>query len=119
MIRRLDILHTFFVVARAGSMKAAAIELGVTAGAVSQRVADLEARCGRRLFDRGRGGTTPSAAGMALLTEVEGAFLALQEASNRHIDAAAATRISATPAFASAWLIPSLGRFTAGPPTNS
>src|SRR3546814_6616455 len=60
-----------------------------------------------------------SAAGMALLTEVECAFLALQEASNRHIDGGAAIRISAAPAFASAWLIPRLGRFTAGHPTIS
>lgn len=114
MVPRLDLLHTFFVVARAGSMKAAAAELGVTPGAVSQRIRDLETRCGRRLFDRGRGGTTPSAAGAAVLADVDGAFRALEEASARHLDAGpgATLRISAAPAFASAWLIPRLGRFT-------
>lgn len=118
MIPRLDLLHTFFVVARAGSMKAAAAELGVTAGAVSQRVGELETRCGRRLFDRGRGGTVPSPAGAALLADVEHAFGALEAASARHLDAGpgATIRISTAPAFASAWLIPRLGRFSARHP---
>lgn len=119
MVLRLDLLHTFFVVARAGSMKAAAAELGVTAGAVSQRVRELETRCARRLFDRGRDGATPSVAGAALLAEVEAAFRALEEASARHLGDSAGVpiRISAAPAFASAWLMPRLGRFSARHPT--
>lgn len=118
MVPRLDLLHSFFVVARAGSMKAAAAELGVTAGAISQRIRELETRCGHRLLDRGRTGTTPSAAGTALLDEIGDAFRRLEEAAARHLDpsAGAGLRISSAPAFASAWLIPRLGRFTAAHP---
>lgn len=121
MVPRLDLLHTFFVVARAGSMKAAAAELGVTAGAVSQRVRELETRCGRRLFERGRSGTAPSAGGAALLAEVDDAFRSLEAAAARHLDpgSGATLQISAAPAFASAWLIPRLGRFTASYPAVS
>ncbi|EDP64825.1 transcriptional regulator, LysR family protein [alpha proteobacterium BAL199] len=118
MIPRLDLLHTFFVVARAGSMKAAAAELGVTPGAVSQRIRELESRSGRRLFERGRAGTTPSSAGALLYAAVGNAFGTLEAISTELSDSGRGSRLQITvmPSFAATWLIPRLGRFNAAHP---
>lgn len=56
-------LKVFEAVAACGGFTAAARELGVTQGAVSQNVAELEKELGVMLFDRGRGEVTLSADG--------------------------------------------------------
>jgi DNA-binding transcriptional LysR family regulator len=45
-------LRTFYAVATAGSMNAAAEQLGVTQSAISKRLGQLELRLGARLLDR-------------------------------------------------------------------
>lgn len=55
----LSALRAFEAVARLGSVRAAAVELGVTAGAVSQQILKAEAQLGRQLFERSPKGMMP------------------------------------------------------------
>lgn len=118
---RLQDLYTFVVVARAGSMKQAAEALGVTAGAVSQRIRALEERQGGRLFDRTREGVSLTQRGKRLYNPLHKAFAIIEEVtakdqspSRRH-----RLRINAAAGFASAWLVPRLGGFTKAHPEVS
>ncbi len=114
MVIRLQELHTFFVVARAGAMQKAASELGVTPGAISQRISAIERQHGKRLFVRSRNGIALTAAGEALWRDVETEFSNIEAARNRHFRGELEThiRISAAPTFAHACLVPQLGTFS-------
>lgn len=57
-------------VSEEGSLSAAARRLKVSQPTVSRRLADLERRLGVSLFDRGRGGATPTAIGQTMLDNV-------------------------------------------------
>lgn len=61
------LLRTFVVVSEAGGFTAAAKRLGLRQSAVSQHVARLEERCGRRLFRRDTHSIEPTPDGDALL----------------------------------------------------
>lgn len=63
--------------ARAGSITAAASQLGVTPPAVSQQIKLLEDHLGRKLFDRSRKGLTPTDAGRAVLPHLAEGFASL------------------------------------------
>jgi len=106
-------LYTFFVVARAGAMQAAAHELGVTPGAISQRIRSIEDRYGKRLFVRSRDGVSLTASGKALWKEVKSAFAQIETSHNRHIgkDGKTILRISAAPTFAHSFLVSNLASF--------
>jgi len=106
-------LYTFFVVARAGAMQAAAHELGVTPGAISQRIRSIEDRYGKRLFVRSRDGVSLTASGKALWKEVKSAFAQIETSHNRHIgkDVKTILRISAAPTFAHSFLVSNLASF--------
>ena len=65
-------LWVFRAVARGGSMSAAATELSVTAGAVSQRVLRLEARLNTKLFERKKSKLTLTEPGSSLLDAMNG-----------------------------------------------
>ncbi|MBL4906312.1 MAG: LysR family transcriptional regulator, partial [Sneathiella sp.] len=75
MTIRIQDLYTFYVVARKGAMHQAARELGVTPGAISQRMRAVEDRCGKRLFSRSRNGIELTLSGEKLWTDIETAFL--------------------------------------------
>lgn len=62
----LNALRAFEAAARHRSMTGAAAELGVTPGAVSRQVRELEAVLGTALFFRGPGGLAPTPAGESL-----------------------------------------------------
>lgn len=64
-------LNQLLVIARAGSFSRAAEELNITQPALSRSVAGLEARFGVRIFERGRGGTTPTVVGAMVLADAE------------------------------------------------
>ncbi len=119
MRTRLDWLETFVLVARFRSMKAAAGTLGLTAGAVSQRMRALEERFGHRLFQRQIGGTGLTARGEALFAELAPAFAIVDRAWQRIDEAAAAAggrqrlTVSTMPSFANFILVPRLGTFSA------
>ena len=112
MTLRIQDLYTFHVVARAGSMQDAARVLGVTPGAISQRISAVEERHGVRLFTRSKNGTTLTTAGLALQSDVSEAFSAIEAAHEKHfVDLGHKVRISASATFAHSLLVSSLGRF--------
>ncbi|WP_218191361.1 LysR substrate-binding domain-containing protein [Enhydrobacter aerosaccus] len=112
MAIRFDLLHTFVVVARERSMKAAAERLSVTPGAISQRIRLLEEAAGQRLFVRGRDGVRLASKGETLFAALDAPFHAI-EAADRGLGKNAARRVvvSMMSSFASGWLVPRLGRF--------
>jgi DNA-binding transcriptional LysR family regulator len=65
-----DGLSEFLAIVRQGSFRAAAIELGVTAGAVSQALQTLERRLGLPLFHRTTRKVSLTEAGEKLLTQL-------------------------------------------------
>ena len=109
----LNALTAFEVSARLGSFSAAAVELGVTHGAISRQVALLEAWFGHRLFVRqGRGVVAPGP-GRLYAAEVSAALDRLAEASAHHGPGRERTvlRVNAPATFAMRWLIPRLAGF--------
>jgi LysR family glycine cleavage system transcriptional activator len=106
----LTALRAFEAAARLGGFTAAALELGVTPGAVTAHVKALEARLGARLFTRGPKGVELTAPGARVLPEFTAAFDALGLAVH-HLRAEAAPKIvhiATLPALAQLWLSPRL-----------
>lgn len=60
-------LRLFLAVAWAGSITHGADDAGLSLAAASERLREMEAAAGVRLFDRGRRGVTPTEAGEALM----------------------------------------------------
>lgn len=114
----LQTFYTFVVVCRAGSMKAAAQELDVTAGAISQRMRELELRHGQRLFERTRTGVIPTAAGAQLYADLRGAFQQIETVARDSMPGHDTRQlvVSVMPSFASSWLLPRLGGFVSRHP---
>ncbi|HLI11296.1 MAG TPA: transcriptional regulator GcvA [Alphaproteobacteria bacterium] len=109
----LNALRAFEAAARHLSVKAAAAELHVTPGAVSQLLKALELHLGVKLFNRVNRGIFLTEAGQSYLPPIRNAFRQIAEASRR-LAVAAETGIltvSVTPFFASAWLVPRLKAF--------
>ncbi len=63
-------LRTFYAVATAGSMNAAAEQMGVTQSAISKRLGQLELRLGARLLERSPTGIQLTEAGAEALDHV-------------------------------------------------
>lgn len=109
----LNALKAFEAAARHLSVKAAAEELCVTPGAVSQMLKTLETHLGLRLFERVNRGIYLTQAGRDYLPPIRNAFRQIAEASRRvgaSIDGGILT-VSVTPFFASAWLVPRMKSF--------
>jgi DNA-binding transcriptional LysR family regulator len=99
-------LRAVEAVGRLGSLQAAAEELGVTIGAISQQVIKTEAQVGHALFERTTRGMVPTAAALPVLARLGEGMQKLSEA------VALAQRrdnncltISVAPVFASRWLV--------------
>jgi LysR family glycine cleavage system transcriptional activator len=106
-------LRAVEAVGRLGSLRAAAEELGVSTGAVSQQVIKCEERLGSPVFDRTSRGVVPTPFGQELLGRLTAGFRTLDEAialSQRHADTV--LTISVAPVFASRWLVPRLTRYS-------
>ncbi|MBN9036718.1 MAG: LysR family transcriptional regulator [Rhizobiales bacterium] len=98
---------------RLGSLQAAADEIGVSPGAVSQQIIRAEARLGRPVFERTPRGLKPTEFGARFLERLTAGFRALDEAvatSRRHADDI--LTISVAPVLASKWLVPRLGAWS-------
>lgn len=67
----LNRLHTFVEVARGGSLKAAALRLGMAQPAISRQIARLETECKGRLFERTGRGMVLTELGSHMLPRVE------------------------------------------------
>lgn len=99
-------------VGRLGGLPAAAAELGVTAGAVSQHVARLERQLGRTLFERSGRGMRSTAAAAPILAQLTRGMGELEAAVSRALRSEADTlTLSVAPVFAAKWLVPRLVRF--------
>jgi LysR family glycine cleavage system transcriptional activator len=115
--RRLDAqllsdLWVFRAAARLGSLTGAAQRLGVTQGAVSQRVLRLEARLGAPLFLRQKGRIALTDAGKSLLEAMTQVALVLNDSLSRieRLQRKAIV-VSCVPSLATEWLVPNLEGF--------
>ncbi|GGK40423.1 LysR substrate-binding domain-containing protein [Salinarimonas ramus] len=103
--------------ARLGTLRAAAEELGVTVGAVSQQILKCEAELGRTLFERRPRGLEPTPLGAAVIARLAVGFAeisaAVALADQRREDV---LTVSVAPVLASKWLVWRLDRFTRANP---
>jgi DNA-binding transcriptional LysR family regulator len=102
-------LRIFEAAARAGSFRAAAVELGLTPSAVSHAIRDFEQQIGTTLFERDGRRMLVNPAGEELLRRVSGAFdelrNGLEVASARSSNL---LRVHCAPSLAAQWLMPRL-----------
>lgn len=110
-------LRAVEAVGRLGSLKAAAEEMGVTVGAVSQQVQKVEAQLGQPLFERRARGLHPLASAQPVLTQLSVGMSALSTAvemtERRRPDA---LTVSVAPVFAGKWLVWHLKQFARAHP---
>ncbi len=110
-------LRAFDAAARHGSYSAAADELGVTHGAVSHRIRELEERLGVSLFRRVGRTMAPTREAVALLSQVRQALASLGRAFPGPAERASSpVVVSLHPSLANCWLIPNLSSFQAACP---
>ncbi len=110
-------LRALEAVGRLGSLQAAARELGVSLGAVSQQVIKAERQLGHRLFDRTARGLAPTELGRAMLPVLGAGFRELERAVRLAAEQDDTTLIvSVAPVFASKWLVPRLAGFSRSNP---
>jgi LysR family transcriptional regulator, glycine cleavage system transcriptional activator len=97
---------------RLGTLRAAADELGVTIGAVSQQILKAEEQFGRPLFERLPKGLRPTPFGQDILKYLTAGFVEISAglafAERRRDDV---LTVSVAPVFASKWLVWRLQRF--------
>ena len=112
----LSLLRCFSASARHESFSEAAEELGLTQGAVSRQVRDLEAQIGTPLFRREGRGVRLTEAGRALAGPLLADLDRLQRTLRHAIAAGPSAKvltIAAPPTFATRWLMPRLKHFRA------
>lgn len=114
----LDSLDTVCAAARHESFSAAAGALGLTHGAVSRRVAAVEAWLGTALFERHGRGVRLTPDGQRFVSRVEAAFRLIDEAAVRwrRRRGPEVVRISVVPGFAKLWLFERLAALEQGDP---
>lgn len=105
-------LWIFRAAVRHGSLTAAAQKLGITQGAVSQRVSRLEARLGTQLFLRQKGRLILTDEGKSVFDAMTDVALTLNDCLSRtermHRSALV---VSCVPSVATEWLVPNLQNF--------
>ena len=105
----------FLAIARAGTLSAAARQLGLDQSTLSRRLVALEATAGSRLFERTQHGYALSAAGEAVRENAEEIELQAIAAERRLAGHDARpeghVRLAASDGFASWFVIPQLARF--------
>lgn len=112
-------LRGFEASVRTGSFTAAAQELGVTQGAVSRQVQQLEEQLGLRLFSRSRAGLRLTPDGAAWLADLRPILRRLELATERARARSAGggvLTLSVPASFGAFWLLPRLARFQATDP---
>jgi LysR family glycine cleavage system transcriptional activator len=113
----LNALRSFDAAARHLSFAAAAVELGVTASAVSVQVRRLEEWVGSPLFMRGHRSISLSVAGKRLAPQLTALFTSMERLVAQVADLdATSLQISAMPSFASKWVAPRMAGFAAAHP---
>jgi len=108
-------VEVFLKVADAGSITAAAEQLGLAKSAVSKRIADLEAALGVRLLTRSKKGVVPTAAGERMKTHgqelLSGLQRALEDVRRDEAEASGQVRVSVPAGIADEILVPVLCEF--------
>jgi DNA-binding transcriptional LysR family regulator len=113
----LKALAAFEAAGRRGRMTLAATELGVTHGAVSRQVRQLEAALGLELFEGPKNRLVLTAAGRALLPHLTEALDGIEAAVRVIADGdSGPLDVSCLGTFTMRWLIPRLDRFRAAQP---
>ncbi len=114
----LNALRAFEAAARLGGFRAAAAELCVTPGAISQQIKTLEDWAGAQLFERRVQGVVLSPLGQRVTPMLREAFDGLGMAARtlRSGDGAPAVAIAALPSIAQLWLPPRLSAIRAAVP---
>jgi LysR family glycine cleavage system transcriptional activator len=109
----LQTLRAFVEVAATGSFTRAADKVALTQTAVSHQIAQLEAWLGKPLFIRAGRSISLTAAGEALLPQVQEHLHALREALDQARSSGDQRRltVSTTPEFGTQWLTPRIERF--------
>lgn len=109
----LNWVRAFEAAGRHENFRLAADELGVSAGAISQKVKSLEQRLGAQLFERHPKGVRLTARGLTYKDALGPALDAIAQATARAeiADANSILRIAALPALAEKWLTPRLSKF--------
>jgi DNA-binding transcriptional LysR family regulator len=109
----LNAVRAFVAAARLGSLKAAAADLGVTAGAVSHHVKQLEAEIGKPLFVRRHNGIALTRDGKQLFDDVAPALKIIARASEAVRKESRVVTMSVSASLAQFWLVPRLVAFQA------
>jgi DNA-binding transcriptional LysR family regulator len=108
-------LHLFAQVVEAGTITAAASQLGVSKSSVSARISALEAALGVRLLARSKVGVQPTGAGARMLAHATDLFsqldTALQDVRKDKSSPEGVLRISMPAGIADPMLVPLLARF--------
>jgi LysR family glycine cleavage system transcriptional activator len=106
----LNAVKAFEVTARTGTFAGAALELGVSATAVSQQIRNLENWFGKELFTRSANRITLTDAGRAIYPQTARALSDLAAMSTRLLEGDMKTRLVVSVPFslAEAWLAPRL-----------
>ena len=108
----LEWIRVFEAAGRTGSFTAAAGETGLIQAAVSQRIKNLEASIGARLFDRQARGVTLTVAGEAWLPDVTETLQTLEQSTRELFEKPLKRiKISSSASVIQLWLIPRLGQF--------
>jgi DNA-binding transcriptional LysR family regulator len=111
----LPAIWTLIQVIDAGSLSGAARELGITPSGVSKQLSRLEKQLGARLLQRTTRHVRPTEEGMALYRRCQPLFDALGDAEeavrSMRTSLSGRLRITATPAFGRALLVPAIGDF--------
>jgi LysR family transcriptional regulator, glycine cleavage system transcriptional activator len=110
----LNALRAFAEAARTGSFKVAAHRLGVTPGAVSRQIRQLEDRLGVSLFERHANGVSVGRAGRLLAEDVNAGLARIANGVQMVTERSRETTtlvISAPPSFMQHWLLPRLNDF--------
>lgn len=115
----LESLRVFATCVRLGSFTRAAQELGITSGAVSQRMRALEAQIGVTLFQRHGPRLATTDRARALGSRVEEALGLMQGAINDCRRVKHPLRVTCAPTFAARWLVPRLVSYQALPGASS
>jgi len=105
-----DALRSFASAARAGSFKRAAVELHLSASALSRQIQGLERHLGVALFRRLNPGIELTDEGRRYLDQVEEVLARLADAQEQLLPQRP-LRISALESFSESWLVPRLGEF--------
>ncbi|KKL56418.1 hypothetical protein LCGC14_2245580, partial [marine sediment metagenome] len=107
-------MRAFEAAAKHCHMRKAADELGVTHGAISRQVKQLEQRLGTELFDRSNNRLALTSAGIRLLQVVAEALDSITEATVclDPESMAGSLVIASTPSISVGWLLRVIGEFS-------